>query len=492
MIKKIFKVGLFFVSTFFITTQVHAATITGLSVTGTNLSAGQTSSYTINYTIPTANPNIMFYMRFPSSFDVSAIGFPMNLSNVSVTVNGTPAAVDSAGSWAIQGSTTAIRLVTSATVTAGASVSVTFNNIVNPSSAGAYPLSDFFATATAQGVQIDTAASIPTITITADTTPPTAPGVPTFTTGQTNNPRPTASWAASIDTDSGIASYTVRWTQNSNCTGGTTATTTSTSHTVSSNLADGSWYFCVTAQDVAGNTSGTSPTGMVIVDTVAPVLTTISSIPQYVSLDKAYYYFSSSELCSIVALPPTSTLGAVETRVGAITDINATVTAYLAGVAIGGTYSGGFSCVDPAGNTSNTLAIGPFTIPVPHAGIVRQVQPTAAYSNQKLGFVTRTVDKKVAVFDLNADPKTVSGYAISLDKNFTNGTIQPFTNETKTATIVLPDTKEHTVYLFYYSTTGARSEVFSQLVQEKKPLPTSKQKTPVKKVTQPKKTTLKR
>ena len=62
----------------------------------------------------------------------------------------------------------------------------------------------------------------------------------------------------------------------------------------------------------------------------------------------------------------------------------------------------------------------------------------------------------------NADPKTVQGYAISLDPSFTGAGIMPYASE---ATFSIPKASGSVpIYVKYYSTTGKSSEVFSQRV----------------------------
>jgi hypothetical protein len=108
-----------------------------------------------------------------------------------------------------------------------------------------------------------------------DTTPPTTPGMPS-TTSPTTNQKPAWTWTASTDSGLGLSStapYTVEWSQDSSFVSSVySSTATTNSFTHATNLADGTWYFRVKAQDGAGNFSTYSPTGSVVVDTTAPTV----------------------------------------------------------------------------------------------------------------------------------------------------------------------------------------------------------------------------
>lgn len=111
-----------------------------------------------------------------------------------------------------------------------------------------------------------------TSTFTVDTTVPTTPGTPS-TTSPTNNTTPTWTWTASTDATSGLASpaYTVQWSQSSSFSSGVSSSTATTnSFTHSTALSAGTWYFRVLATDQAGNASGYSSNGSVIINTSAP------------------------------------------------------------------------------------------------------------------------------------------------------------------------------------------------------------------------------
>ena len=446
----------------------HAASLTNFSISSSNYAAGATATYTFNYTIATANPNMVLYAYFPTGFNLGAIGSPMDTSKVSVTINGTPATINGGSSWGVGGSFV-VRLNDSTLATTGANIVVTAQGIVNPSTPGNYSNWAFIQTADGGGNGIDTLASLPTVTITAgDTTPPTVPGTPSVNSNNaTNSFTPTWSWAGSTDSGSGMAVYQLKWSQNSDCSGGSNTSTGSTSYSIpagGSQFSTGTWYFCVAAQDIAGNLSAFS-TGSVLVDTVAPVLTTIQSIPSYVTADKAVYHFSTSKACSALAQAPSSTFGSVATHIGSLSTPGGDVSAYLSGIQSSGTYSVSFSCMDTAGNISNTLTMGPFTVFTPHTGGAVSMIPTAIGKKDFTIVINKgkniTTSPNISI-DFNADPETVNGYSISLDKTFAQGVITPFTSETKSATFTLPDTAgTYPIYVEFFSKTGNKSEVLT-------------------------------
>jgi PKD repeat protein len=112
--------------------------------------------------------------------------------------------------------------------------------------------------------------------VTADTTAPTVPGTPT-TSSPTSNNKPTWTWTASTDTESGLANpaYTLQWSTDPTFASGVNSSTSNTnSFTHSSSLADGTWYFRAKATDNATNSSAYSSSGSMVVSTsVAPTPT---------------------------------------------------------------------------------------------------------------------------------------------------------------------------------------------------------------------------
>jgi len=108
---------------------------------------------------------------------------------------------------------------------------------------------------------------------TSDTTAPTTPGAPSTTTPTTTK-RPVWSWSASTDAGVGLhgsTPYALDWSQSSTFASGVTSgTSTTNSFTQPTNLADGTWYFRVRAQDASGNYSAYSVNGSVLIDSTGP------------------------------------------------------------------------------------------------------------------------------------------------------------------------------------------------------------------------------
>lgn len=139
-----------------------AGTLTNFSYSGTSYTTGATADYTFNYTLETADPNMIFYASWPAGFDLTS-------STANVTVNGVPSSLNQEY-WNGGGSgNTYIRLA-DPTAPAGAEISVTISNVINPSSGGSYTFG-FFRTADGGGNGIDFPASLDPITISAPEIP---------------------------------------------------------------------------------------------------------------------------------------------------------------------------------------------------------------------------------------------------------------------------------------------------------------------------------
>ena len=106
---------------------------------------------------------------------------------------------------------------------------------------------------------------------------------------------------------------------------------------------------------------------------------------------------------------------------------------------------------------------------VPVAPTALGIAPVASTGYSALDF---TIDGGTAVtasptiaLGFNADPKTVTGYAVSLDPTFASGGIIPYSNGISSDTFQLPNVPgTYTIYLEYFSSTGNRSSVISHTV----------------------------
>lgn len=104
---------------------------------------------------------------------------------------------------------------------------------------------------------------------TTDISPPTVPGTPTTTSNTTNN-LPVWTWMASTDSGIGLHAtpYTVQWSQDQNFVSGVSTSTSNTnSFTHSIALADGTWYFKVSAKDALNHESAYSSAGPIVINT---------------------------------------------------------------------------------------------------------------------------------------------------------------------------------------------------------------------------------
>lgn len=102
--------------------------------------------------------------------------------------------------------------------------------------------------------------------------------------------------------------------------------------------------------------------------------------------------------------------------------------------------------------------------------LVPAIPPTALGTGSALGFSinkgAKTTTNPIVTLDLNANPTTVRGYAVSLDPNFVGASLIPLTN---TAQFTLPAAfGTYKVYLKYFSITGHASSVLSQTIEYQK------------------------
>jgi len=112
-----------------------------------------------------------------------------------------------------------------------------------------------------------------TVAFVVDGTVPTIPGTPSTATPTTDT-TPAWIWDASVDAGSGLRAadtYYLQWSLSADFSSGVFAAyTTATTFTHLDDLTDGTWYPHAKAFDEAGNESGYSANGSVLVDTAAP------------------------------------------------------------------------------------------------------------------------------------------------------------------------------------------------------------------------------
>ncbi len=143
------------VALFVFTHTVSAGTLTNFSYSAPDYGVSATTDYTFNYTLETADPNMIFYASWPAGFDLTS-------SSAAVTINSTPSVVNEYWNGGGSGNTY-IRLA-DPTAAAGAEISVTISDVINPSAGGAYNFS-FFRTADGGGSALDEPVTINPINI---------------------------------------------------------------------------------------------------------------------------------------------------------------------------------------------------------------------------------------------------------------------------------------------------------------------------------------
>lgn len=158
-----------FAAMFFVFAFAHiafAGSFNDFSYSADFYEAGATASYTFNYSLHTANPNMIAYINWPNGFDLS-------MSDATVFINGIPAPIQEY--WDGDGSgNTYIRLV-DPTAPTSANISITYSNVINPSSPGSYNFG-FIQTADSGGNGLDIPETVDPIVITTPDVPFTGTG----------------------------------------------------------------------------------------------------------------------------------------------------------------------------------------------------------------------------------------------------------------------------------------------------------------------------
>jgi hypothetical protein len=284
-----------------------------------------------------------------------------------------------------------------------------------------FALDDLGNSSSAGQVSVEVNTVLPVLTIVSAVSTPTNDTTPSFSFSTTK---------------AGTITYA------GSCSSGTTAATAGT-NTISFNaLAEGEYSNCtITVTDAYGNVSVALSVTTFIVDTTAPVLTADAQVSTPTQAQDAVYTFSTTE-------EGTYSLSGCS---GSVNSTAHTVT--FTGLS-NGTYSCTLTVTDSAGNTSNTLSIGPFVIYLPGGGsvVIEKVEPLGSEFTVNVGtiFPTKFGHKVELIF--NANPATVKGYAFSLKPDFGNAGIYPYKSK---IAFDLPYTSGvHKVYIKLYSLTG--------------------------------------
>lgn len=284
-----------------------------------------------------------------------------------------------------------------------------------------------------------------TASVTIDTTPPSrASNFSAVASGSTI----TLDWTNPVDADFSYQ-FLRRGTTGFPATpsDGTPVTTTLVTHFVNTALSEGTYYFSLFAYDLNGNYSSAA-TASASVDNTAPTLTLLGSSTVTINQGSVYTDAGATASDAIAGNLTGSivTTGSVNTSVPGTNTITYNVSDSSGNVAT------------PVSRTVTVVAVG--------GGVAPVVMPSAS-GGSSLSFNVTPASTPSAVkngtvqFKLNADPRTVKGYAVSLDPQFKNTSIVPLADSEATFTLpTKPGT--YTVYLKYFSTTGQPSAVLSQ------------------------------
>lgn len=310
-----------------------------------------------------------------------------------------------------------------------------------------------------------------TASVTVDTTAPEAPTLSAAVSGSAVS----LSW----NTPATAELFKLRRSTSgfpSSITDGSAVTTTGATSFVQNDLIENTYYYSIFAADAYGNYSiaGTSSARVDITSPSAPSMFAATASNSTVTLTWANPvdsdFASSTIRRSTVGFPTSPTDGDLVTRTAATSYVDASLP--------NATYYYSIFAADGSGNYSvhtTSSAVVAYTAPSTTAspssggGGFAAVAPSALTVTPLsfgVGKASQTgelqVTSSVITLNLNANPATVRGYAISLDPSFAGASILPLNTR---PTVTLPNkTGTYTVYLKYYSLTGHASEVLSQTV----------------------------
>ncbi len=303
--------------------------------------------------------------------------------------------------------------------------------------------------------------------------PPEPPTLSASDSGSTIN----LSWTTPTDTDTFIIRRSTTDFPLST-TDGLAVTTTDFSITslADTNLPDGVYYYSIFAADSQNNYS-TAGTATAEIDTTGPATpNTFTATANGSTINLSWLnpvdsdFVSSIIRRSITNFPTSTTDGSLVT--------NTASTSYSDQSLTDGTYyysifaldaNGNFSISTTSSATVHTSAPAvhrqggvSFSPVLPSSLNTGQLQFLISGQSNPAGIVK--VSSSKITLQLNADPTTVRGYALSFDPLFTNATITPLTDPSSN-TFTLPDKAgTYTLYLKYYSLTGQASPILSQTV----------------------------
>jgi len=204
--------------------------------------------------------------------------------------------------------------------------------------------------------------------IVVDLTAPSTPGTPS--TASPNNSLPTWTWTASTDSGGGLAAtpYTIYWSQSPTFSFGVSvATSTTNSYTPSTPLADGTWYVKVFASDAAGNNSGFSTAGSVLVDATPPSVPGIPSTASAATNSTPVWTWTAAtdSGSGLAATPYTVEWSQDPTFASGVSSSTSTTTSFTQPLSlVNGTWYFRVRAQDAVGNASAYSTAGSITISI--------------------------------------------------------------------------------------------------------------------------------
>ncbi len=234
----------------------------------------------------------------------------------------------------------------------------------------------------------------------------------------------------------------------------------------------GSSTYCAT--EARGELTGT-PQNWIITDGGNLCLTEVRPLAQRTTITDAVYSFQVTDLVETLL---TAETGAYSSTLPACHSCSVVIDPVRHTVSFGGLRIGDVLDFTLTFTRANRLRIGSSIVvapPLPTGGgavgslpvqpMIFLKQGIPAPPSFELNSGVATTTSPLVSLALNADPRTVRGYVISLDPTFAKDGIFPFTHATSSFFYSLPERPgTYTVYLKYYSLAGEYSPLLSRVI----------------------------
>ena len=280
MFKKYLYYSLFLIASGIILTPLNtfAGTLTNISVVGSSNVTSATTTYTVSFTtenaIP-AGPFSAFYMAMNYSLGGNNFSFnSVGTINVTLTVDGVSRSITD-----VAVTDNVIHIYPSGSISAGANLVFTIQNVVNPNTAGSYGFFDF-RTRTTGTDPIDTGSPSSIVIVNPDT----ATQSPTLTSPTSSSRQNALQLTYSLPEVPSAGTVTVAFNDGTTTTTLTMSDSQSVNTTVNlaslistsgvvsttaASLADGTYTVTLSYQDYLGNPASTDVASAVTIDTTA-------------------------------------------------------------------------------------------------------------------------------------------------------------------------------------------------------------------------------